>query len=313
MKKNSLTPNKGLSLSQAQSISNLCFQKASEIDMQLNSINNSSKKIKVDGEELTLVNGTPMPDNIIELLELKAKLHACQAFLMENIKAKDAMLNETMTTSADISDIEEPKKPDLINSHAKFLPKVNERWGWEQLCVSDINEYLESEAYAAHIGQFIHKDGVLHNLRNELKNIKPVEWMEIKSGEKTPVKVEIHHTQDKLFDIHEKLSALHRKHEQRVNYFKSIVKNLVTNENARIAKHNTEIQIETEALNQKMNSEYKIAMDEYTEKIKTIQNEFEIERQKRIKEIVSMRISVDERFQKIIDMFLSEIKDDRNE
>ena len=92
MKKNSLTPNKGLSLSQAQSISNLCNQRAREITANLAGINNFSKIVDTGKKKLTIVNGKPLPENIIALLTEKAELHACQAFLMENIKLKEFLL-----------------------------------------------------------------------------------------------------------------------------------------------------------------------------------------------------------------------------
>jgi hypothetical protein len=47
MMKNSLAPNKGLSLSQAQSISNLCNQRAREISAQLSGVNNYSKSVSI--------------------------------------------------------------------------------------------------------------------------------------------------------------------------------------------------------------------------------------------------------------------------
>ena len=68
MKKNSLTPNKGLSLSQAQSISNLCNQSAIEIAAQLTVVNNFSKTVKVEGEDKTLVEGHKLPTNIFTLV-----------------------------------------------------------------------------------------------------------------------------------------------------------------------------------------------------------------------------------------------------
>ena len=68
MKKNSLTPNKGLSLSQAQSISNLCHQRALEIAAQLTVVNNFSKTVKVDGEDKTIVAAHKLPADVTSLL-----------------------------------------------------------------------------------------------------------------------------------------------------------------------------------------------------------------------------------------------------
>ncbi len=55
-----------------------------------------------------------------------------------------------------------------------------------------------------------------------------LEFMEIETGKKTPLKVTIHHTPEQLLEIHEELAALHRGYEQKVNYFKSKVKAFVS-------------------------------------------------------------------------------------
>lgn len=72
MKANSLTENKGLSLSQAQSISNLCNQRAIEIQNKLNSINNCEKCIEVNGKVHIIEKGIKIPNNIIELIKEKS-------------------------------------------------------------------------------------------------------------------------------------------------------------------------------------------------------------------------------------------------
>ena len=95
MRKNSLTPKKGLSLSQATSISNLCHQRATEIAAKLIAVNNLSKSVKIKSDEKIIVAGHKLPENTLDLLLEKSKLHACQAFLMVNIKAKDALLNSS--------------------------------------------------------------------------------------------------------------------------------------------------------------------------------------------------------------------------
>jgi predicted amidophosphoribosyltransferase len=82
---------KGLSMSQAQSISNLCNQRALEIQRELDSYNVCSKSIKMNGENYSLVDAYPMPSAILELLKEKGRLHATQAFLMEAIKEKECI------------------------------------------------------------------------------------------------------------------------------------------------------------------------------------------------------------------------------
>ncbi len=309
MKKNSLTPNKGLSLSQAQSISNLCHQSAVEIAAVLMVVNNFKKTVKVEGEEKVLVTPKPLPKDVPWLLKKKAGLHACQAFLMENIKAKDAMLKAIRTQTADLSGVVYPEVVEFVNAKQGSLPEVGEDWGWEQLSVAEINEYTEAEAFAAHIGQFIHKDGILTGLRNELPNIPSIEWMVIKEGIKTPIDIVVHHKAEDLLDIHNQLAGSHREYEQRVNYFKAKVKNLVTTENARIAKHNADLQNAAAKQNNARQLAYETAFKVANEQANDIRVEFEKTRQARIAEIAAMRIAIDPRFQTTIDEFLTKLPD----
>ena len=309
MRKNNLVPNKGLSLSQAQSISNLCNQRATEIANQLSAVNNYSKTVKVEGKEHITVKGIKLPDNVIALLQEKAKLHACQAFLMENMKAKENLLNAAKKIAYTIPDGLKsilPERPKFISPI--ILPQVNEEFGWEQLTAVEYNEYLEVEAYASHLGRFIHDGSILAGLRNEINNIPSVEWMVIKGdGTKTPVEIKVHHTPEQLLTIHEKLAALHRVYEQKVNFYKAKVKNLTTEENARIARLNADAQSEAEKTNNDLQLTYDTATKKVHESINTAKAEFEKERQANIKEIASMRIEIDSRFQETIDNFLNQL------
>ena len=117
---------KGLSLSQAQSISNLCNQRCRDIQSQLNGINNSEKVVTIDGKDYIKNPGVPMPAEIIEILQEKSKLHATQAFLMENIKAKDAMLQQVQRKSFVFSETR-PETPDYLDIDE--LSMVDEAWG----------------------------------------------------------------------------------------------------------------------------------------------------------------------------------------
>jgi len=295
----------GLSLSQAQSISNLCFQRTQDISSNLSVINNAEKTLKIGNETYIETVGNKIPANVVELLLEKALLHATQAFLMENIKAKDSFLKE-LKAKYFISPLTEPDYPNMHS--AILLPLVDEKWGWDQLSLSEYNEYLEAEAYAAHIGQFIHKDCKLDILRKELSTIKTLEWMTVKDGEKTPLKVSVHHNQAQLLDIHNNLAALHRKYEQRVNYFKAKVKNLVTEENARISKVNADEQAIVNNSNKKMEDTFSELLRVYrAENLRLIQD-FEKTRQEDIQKVAGLRITVDTRFQPTVDKYLKELE-----
>lgn len=307
MKKNSLTPNKGLSISQAQSISNLCNQSATEITAKLLAVNNFKKTVKVEKEIKVIINPKPFPDNVVELVTKKASFHACQAFLMENIKAKDELLKVTRHAPADVSVVNYPERPNFIDPVVGSLAEVSENFGWVLLTVPEYNEYLEAEAFAAHIGQFIHKNGILTGLRNELPNIPAIEWMTIKEGVKSPIDITVHHKPELLLSLHNDLAGAHRGYEQRVNYFKAKVKNLTTKENARIAKHNADLQNKAAKTNNNLQVAYETAMKKATEQANDIRAEFETTRQQKISEIATMRINIDDRFQAVINEFLTKL------
>ena len=294
---------KGLSVSQAQSISNLCYQNAQEIERELNSYNNCSKSITVSGQVYNLQEGVPVPGDILEKLKNKGDLHACQAFLMEAIKGKEAEIDRLRGLHPDLSHLIEPERP--IVPDYDILFDVNESWGWSQLSDSEYSEYLQVEAMASHLGQFIHKNGKLTQLRKELPNTPSIEWFEVEDGKKTPVKVTKHHVSSALLGIHEDIAEAHRKYEQRVNYYKAKVKNLVSDENARIQKENADKAAEFLRLEKELIEEYRIAMDAYNGEILRLTMEFNSQRELNIKSAAALRINVDPRFQHVIDMFIT--------
>lgn len=298
----------GLSLSQAQSLSNLCNQKSLEINRALDNINNFSREIKMpNGETLPQVHKKPIPSNLIDLITNKSKLHALQAFLMENIKEKDNLLVESYSLEfQEPEDLKQPEYPNYI------VPKeqhhVNEGWGWKQLSEAEYQEYLEAEAYAAHIGQFIHKNGKLDYLRNELLTTELLQWIDIQDGVKSPVILTPHHTPEQLMELFEKLSAIHRTYEQRVNYFKAKVMNLVNDMNATISSENSKLVEDANKDNELMRTQYKAEIQDYHAKVKALQHKFESEKEKATKEISQLRISIPERFKPMVDEMLSTLE-----
>ena len=302
--KNSLS-SKGLSMSQAQSVSNLCNQRSKDITAQLADINNVEKTLTIGTETYIETKGNPIPGNVVELLTAKARLSATQAFLMENIKAKDELINDIKYEKFQY-DVEAPIRPTTIS---KTIPtEVDEDFGWDTLTTAEYNEFLEAEAYASHIGQFIHKGSKLDYLRAELPRIKTLEFMDIEAGKRTPMKVSIHHTPEQLLKIHEELAALHRGYEQKVNYFKSKVKNAVTTENARIQNERAEIQADVNNSNSILANAYKVAYDEWAGEERKAAHEFEQKRQARIQDAVNLKIEVAERFQSVVNEFLNQLK-----
>jgi len=285
---------KGLSMSQAQSISNLCNQNAQEIQRELDSYNNCSKSINIGGQVYDLQEGIPVPGDILEKLKNKGDLHACQAFLMEAINISSSF-DHSHIVRPEFSEIPEPIE----------LYDVSEAWGWAQLSASEHSEYLEAEAMASHLGQFIHNRGKLDKMRREVADLPAIEWMTVKEGEKTPVRINKHHTSQELLATHEQIAAAHRVYEQRVNYFKAKVKNLVSDENARIQKVNSDLWAQYDAEVTKQSEIRKQAFNAYRTQVQKENADFNAAREEQVKATAALRISVDPRFQPVIDMFIT--------
>jgi hypothetical protein len=295
--------NKGLSMSQAQSISNLCNQTAQEIERELNSYNNCSKSINISGQVYNMQDGIPIPGDILEKLKNKGDLHACQAFLMEALKGKESELTRLRNKLPDLSHLIAPQR--IYAPDYDILYNEEELWGWKQLSDAEYSEYLQAESMAAHLGQFIHKNGKLTQLRKDLPNTASIEWFEVEDGKKTPVKVVKHHIPEALMMIHENIADEHRKYEQRVNYFKAKVKNLVSDENARIQRENADKAAEFLKLEKELNEKYQLEMDAYNGEVLRLTMEFNSQRELDIKSAAALRISVDPRFQAVIDLFIT--------
>ena len=294
---------KGLSMSQAQSISNLCNQRALEIQREIDSYNVCSKSIKMNGENYSLEDAYPMPSAILELLKEKGRLHATQAFLMEAIKSKNALLERIQYTSFDSNHIVRPDFSEIPEPQTLF--DVSEDWGWAQLTASEHSEYLEAEAMASHLGQFIHNRGKLDKMRREVADLPSIEWLTVKEGEKTPVRINKHHTSQELLDTHEKIASAHRVYEQRVNYYKAKVKNLVSDENARIQKVNADLWAQYDATINRESEIRSKAFESYRNQVQKETADFNAAREQQIKDTAALRISVDPRFQSVIDLFIT--------
>lgn len=295
----------GLSLTMAQSVSNLMNQRILDISRELVGINNASKTVNFEQDTYDVQIGKKLPTNVIDLIKEKAQLSASMAFLMENIKYKDAWMKEWKLQSRPALTIDMPAYPTLVQY--KNLPFVDEQWGWDQLSIAEYDEYLEQEAMASHIGQFIHKNGVLDVLRKELPSIKTLEWVTLNQGTvnsiQRPVKVTIHHTPDELLNLHNKLAAEHRAYEQRVNYFKAKVKNMVSEQNTLIAQLNADAIASMNIQNKELELKYSQEMSIYNGEDLKASQEFEKKRSEQINTIAKMRIQVDPRFKETIDKY----------
>jgi hypothetical protein len=294
----------GLSMSKAQSISNICNQRAKYIDSLLTNVNNVSKYFKQsDGEIYMKQIGKPLPVNVLELLNDKSSYHALQAYLMEAVKYKDNLL-EIEKYNSFKTELVFPLTPNYIPTTT--IREVDEKWGWEQLSEKEYCEYLEAETYASHIGQYFHRGGVLDNLRKNYNSDLELSFIELKKDEKIPITSTPNHTEKYLIDLHENLANVHREFEQKVNYYKSKVKNLVSNKNIEISKINSDILTKAEVANKKLRQEYNELVNDYNTKLSIESLDFNKNKEIELKRISSLKIKIPTNLQPTVDKLLKD-------
>jgi hypothetical protein len=294
----------GLSMSKAQSISNICNQRAKYIDSLLTNVNNVSKHFKQsDGEIYMKQIGKPFPVNVLELLNDKSSYHALQAYLMEAVKYKDNLL-EIEKYNSFKTELVFPQPPNYVPTTT--IKEVDEKWGWEQLSEKEYCEYLEAETYASHIGQYFHRGGVLDNLRKNYNSDLELSFIELKKDEKIPITSTPNHTEKYLIDLHENLANVHREYEQKVNYYKSKVKNLVSNKNIEISKINSDILTKAEVANKKLRQEYNELVNDFNTNLSIESLDFNKNKEIELKRISSLKIKIPTNLQPTVDKLLKD-------
>ena len=290
----------GLSITQAQSISNLCNQYCVEIDNVLQNINIISKEFTFNQEHFIEQKANEIPANLVELLNKKGEFVSLQAFLMENIKLKDYLLEQADNKYFHFNE-DVPVQPKFMNP--KGLPKITE----VELSEEDRIDYLIQESYASQIGKFIHKGEKLDTLRKEASNTPSVEWKKIDSNITIPIKNTIHTTPEELFKIHLQLVEIHRVHAQKLNYYKAKIKNQLSDLNAEIVRKNAEEYDKATAEYQKELQEYNEELRKYEERYHKALFTFQEEKEKEMKRIASLRIKIPEIFKSLVDTLLKKV------
>lgn len=290
----------GLSITQAQSISNLCNQYCVEIDNVLQNINIISKEFTFNQEHFIEQKANEIPANLVELLNKKGEYVSLQAFLMENIKLKDYLLEQADNKYFHFNE-DAPVQPRFVE------PKASPRITEVELSEEDRIDYLIQESYASQIGKFIHKGEKLDMLRKEASNTPLVEWKKIDSNITIPIKNTIHTTSEELFKIHLQLVEIHRVHAQKLNYYKAKIKNQLSDLNAEIVRKNAEEYDKATAEYQKELQEYNEELRKYEERYHKALFTFQEEKEKEMKRIASLRIKIPEIFKPLVDTLLKKV------
>ena len=237
----------GLSMSDAQAISNLCNQRSEAIIRELNKANSCSKHILLhtltggnasNDVQLTTQEAKPLEHKVtVDKLKDLGKYAGTQAFLMEHIKLKQELLDENAKASKYTSIEFTPETQALIDEYIKLKEEL-QTLGYEKPSLEDADvrysttvkpatllDYLMNEALAAKIGTFIHKGGKLDTLRKETADLKSTEYTKLPDNRTAIVSITPSHKDSDLEKLHEELADIHRSTERKVNGYKALAHN----------------------------------------------------------------------------------------
>ena len=299
----------GISNTHAQQISNLMTQRVLEIDRTIKSWNTASKNITIEDKVYPLVQSNPVPADAEKLIEEKACLNSCVAFLMEMIKAKANLIKEEQekNLSAHERFIEMKKKYDEENLElhrsrlpSNVKPRVTIDWAREQLPDNEWLEYIVCEAKASHLGMAIHSDGTITKLREEAADMTLLKMEEIEISAASRVKkqypVSITKAVDTklLFELHKSIAMQHRLFESKVNYYKSKIQTLMDQENNKIDDENNRIVQEAARHNNEVTSKQQILASNFSKDTSEMMTDFMKKKRDEVKRLSALKISISE-------------------
>lgn len=305
-----------LSMSDAQSLSNLANQWALEIEDRYKYLNNSSKLLLLETftgstKQLSKEKAVKLPDVAKVKADFirKGKLHALQGFLVEHIQFKNDKIEEIQNLKNEYEDftaeelIEKgfkiPKEPELSTTFFS-KPKPEEVDYIKNMTPSEYNDYLINTAIAAHIGMFIHEKGTLTRLRKEIKTEEGLSEFVMQDRRVAIVEHEFHHTAEQLSEVHNLLANEHRDYTRKVNRVKAEAKNSKTINVFEWETEKTNNDIDNKALIQA----YRHALKDRNDVIDKINNELRLAYFKdldaQLSKWIKIKISVPEVFAPLV-------------
>jgi hypothetical protein len=220
----------GLSMSDANTVAGKAGDIADSVTRLLNQTGSFIKTTELDGKKVILAAPKKI-DNLVEVCQKDGQLYGLKAYLMEAIKAKNAVIAYLKT--ADIKEFTEAdeKFNDFDKEEDKYpenevLTENNilQTWNLEERA-----EYYLLEARVAHLGKKIHPSGVLDKLAQESFEGIRYEREELNSGQggtKTHIaEVSSVYTPEEAQRTFYALHDLRRDLEKRLNWYKARLQN----------------------------------------------------------------------------------------
>lgn len=271
---------KGLTTAEANYTANIIKELCERISNEIKQLTLFKGTLNFQGKQ-TEYNKVYKVENLEEKCLEEGNLYALSAWLREAIKAKEALLKQVENDNFDIS---------LLNevNYGKATSLLTEDEVKYSLPINELAEYLAYEAKAAHIGKKVHPNGIFEQWFNMIKNTPKVQINEINKD----YIVEFDQVVDEkdLYQTYFTLQKEYREAEQKVNYYKAKVKNLLNEKNQEINQKNR-------ALQDKLSQDLEIQ----NSKNLALQAEINNLRGQKLKEVSELKIIIPNELQKTLD------------
>ena len=271
---------KGLTTAEANYTANIIKELCERISNEIKQLTLFKGTLNFQGKQ-TEYNKVYKVENLEEKCLEEGNLYALSAWLREAIKSKEALLKQVENDNFDIS---------LLNevNYGKATSLLTEDEVKYSLPINELAEYLAYEAKAAHIGKKVHPNGIFEQWFNMIKNTPKVQINEINKD----YIVEFDQVVDEkdLYQVYFTLQKEYREAEQKVNYYKAKVKNLLNEKNQEINQKN-------KALQDKFSQDLEIK----NSKNLALQAEINNLRGQKLKEVSELKIIIPNELQKTLD------------
>lgn len=262
---------KGLTSSEANYTANIVKELCEKTAQEIKQMTLFKGVIHFQGKENDY-NKVYKVDNLQEKCMQEGNLYALSAWLREAIKSKDSLVTKNISNNFEKELKQLPIAPKLVNSSTEEEIKNG-------LPIDELAEFLMYEAKAAHLGKKVHPGGIFETWFNLIKNIPRTQINPDNKDYVVFFEQEVN--ESSLYEIFFSLQKEYREAEQKVNYYKSKVKDLLNQKSQEI-----------NAVNQKALNEYKNECNEIYIYNAIVQEEIETLRGQKLKEIAELKIII---------------------
>jgi hypothetical protein len=287
----------GISSSHANHVCNLLKEQNTLISKRLANVKAFNYHVIINGLDHKV---SSSPSVVKGDWEKEGRYYALSSWLKESIKAKNNLLEFYRTCDASEFLEGEETIPEFNEvAPARILPPRILAWTENdaigELSVAERAEYYSLEAYAAHIGKYIHTGGVFSNVKNDLAGGPVIGFHKIvQNGQPTdiPMYSDANFNESEVNKEYFELQAKHREYESKLNSYKARLQNQVTEKNAEFQKQYTLESVKSSNEIDSLTREYNARYQKFQNELETLNSVLQTRRLEKIREVSAYKIVI---------------------